>query len=38
LIHRDPFDRLLVAQSIGEEIPLISKDPEIQQYAADTRW
>jgi len=32
LIHRDPFDRLLIAQSIVEGIPLITSDKQIQQY------
>lgn len=32
LIHRDPFDRLLIAQSIIEGIPLITSDKQIQQY------
>jgi len=31
-IHRDPFDRLLIAQSIIEGIPLITSDKQIQQY------
>ena len=32
LIHRDPFDRLLISQAIIENIPLITADPEIAQY------
>lgn len=32
IIHRDPFDRTLVAQSISENLPLISIDPEIIKY------
>jgi len=32
LIHRDPFDRMLIAQSIVEKIPLITSDKMIQQY------
>lgn len=32
LIHRDPFDRMLIAQSICENIPLVTKDPEIAKY------
>ncbi len=32
LIHRDPFDRLLIAQSIVEDLPLITADKEIQKY------
>jgi len=31
-IHKDPFDRLLIAQSIVEEMPLITSDKHIHQY------
>ena len=37
-LHRDPFDRLLVSQSIYEGIPLISGDPQISRYPADVVW
>ena len=30
--HRDPFDRLLVAQSVLEGIPLMSADPRLRAY------
>jgi PIN domain nuclease of toxin-antitoxin system len=30
--HRDPFDRLLVAQARAEALVLISRDPEISKY------
>lgn len=30
--HRDPFDRLLVAQARAEALVLISRDPEIARY------
>jgi PIN domain nuclease of toxin-antitoxin system len=33
--HRDPFDRLLVAQAIVEEIPLLSADPRIARYPVE---
>ncbi len=32
LIHRDPFDRILIAQSIVENMPLITADNAIHQY------
>ena len=31
-IHNDPFDRLMVCQSIVEKIPLISYDPNVNAY------
>jgi PIN domain nuclease of toxin-antitoxin system len=30
--HRDPFDRLLVAQSIGESLTLLSSDQAFAAY------
>jgi PIN domain nuclease of toxin-antitoxin system len=30
--HRDPFDRILVAQARAEALVLISRDPEITKY------
>lgn len=30
--HRDPFDRLLVAQSLTESIPILSADPAFEAY------
>ncbi|MEV6813958.1 type II toxin-antitoxin system VapC family toxin [Micromonospora sp. NPDC051296] len=32
MIHRDPFDRMLVAQARSENLVLASRDPAIQQY------
>lgn len=37
-IHRDPFDRLLVAQAQAERIPLVSGDPAITRYDVETIW
>jgi PIN domain nuclease of toxin-antitoxin system len=33
--HKDPFDRLLIAQSIVEGVPLLSADTAFDAYAAD---
>ena len=32
MIHKDPFDRILIAQSITEHLTLITDDPFIKQY------
>jgi PIN domain nuclease of toxin-antitoxin system len=32
LIHRDPFDRMLIAQTIYEDLSLITSDSEIIKY------
>lgn len=37
-IHRDPFDRLLVAQAQVEGIPIVTADPAIAQYDIETIW
>lgn len=36
--HRDPFDRLLVAQAQIEQIPLLSGDPLLTRYAVQVIW
>ena len=35
-IHRDPFDRILVAQSFVENARLLSHDPLVLRYLANT--
>ena len=37
-IHRDPFDRLLIAQAQVEGLPIITADPAIAQYDVETIW
>lgn len=37
LLHRDPFDRMLIAQSIVEGITLLTSDPLVAQYPAPVR-
>ena len=32
--HKDPFDRMLVWQSICQHLTLLSKDPDLRQYQA----
>ncbi|MBZ0307384.1 MAG: type II toxin-antitoxin system VapC family toxin [Anaerolineae bacterium] len=36
--HRDPFDRLLIAQTRMEEMILITDDREISNYEVKTVW
>ena len=38
LHHRDPFDRLLVAQVKAEGIALVTCDPEIAKYGIPIVW
>jgi len=36
--HKDPFDRLLIAQAIVEEIPIISVDAAFDAYPVRRLW
>jgi PIN domain nuclease of toxin-antitoxin system len=36
--HRDPFDRLLIAQSIEEGWPIITTDPWFARYPVEVIW
>ena len=38
VMHRDPFDRMLAAQSALENLPLISCDAAMQQFAIEVIW
>jgi PIN domain nuclease of toxin-antitoxin system len=37
-LHRDPFDRLIVAQAQVERVPIITNDPGIAAYDVETVW
>ena len=37
-IHNDPFDRLLVAESVLEVFPILSVDAEIAKYPVAVIW
>ena len=36
--HRDPFDRLLVAQAMAEGLTLVSGDTDIGRYGVEVIW
>jgi PIN domain nuclease of toxin-antitoxin system len=36
--HRDPFDRMLVAQSIEENLPVVTADPSFKCYPVQEIW
>ena len=36
--HRDPFDRLLAAQAVGQNLALVSKDAVLDQFAVRRVW
>ena len=36
--HRDPFDRLLVAQALEEELAVVTADPVFAKYGVKQVW
>jgi len=35
-LHKDPFDRLLVAQALAEDLTIVTKDPLVTMYSGLT--
>ena len=38
LHHRDPFDRILIAQSLQEKLPIVTADPVFDRYSVQLIW
>ncbi len=38
LHHRDPFDRMLIAQAMTESLTLLTVDEQFAQYDVQTVW
>lgn len=36
--HRDPFDRMLIAQALTEHVPVITTDSRLTEYGVEIRW
>jgi PIN domain nuclease of toxin-antitoxin system len=36
--HKDPFDRLLVAQALTEQVPIVSADVQLDAYGITRIW
>ena len=36
--HRDPFDRLIIAQALAEELPIIGADAAFDAYGISREW
>jgi len=36
--HKDPFDRLLIAQAMIENLPILTGDPLFKSYNIKTIW
>jgi len=37
-IHKDPFDRIIIAQALLEDMPILTKDDYIPRYGVQTIW
>lgn len=37
-LHRDPFDRVLIAQAVVEGLPLVTNDRKIEAYPVRVIW
>lgn len=37
-LHRDPFDRLLVAQALAEDAAILSRDEPLGRYGVSVIW
>lgn len=36
--HNDPFDRLIIAQGLAEQVPIVSADAALDAYAVQRLW
>lgn len=36
--HKDPFDRMMVAQALAEQLSLVSADPRLDAYGISRVW
>ena len=36
--HRDPFDRLIIAQAVTKELPIVGKDTQFLNYPVELIW
>jgi len=36
--HRDPFDRMIAAQAIAQDIPVVSADPKLDAFGIRRIW
>ncbi len=37
-VHRDPFDRILVAQALGHDLAIVSSDALLDRYGVNRLW
>ena len=37
-VHRDPFDRIIAAQAVAEQLRVVSKDRQMKSLGAEVVW
>jgi PIN domain nuclease of toxin-antitoxin system len=37
-LHRDPFDRIIIAQSFSEDLPVVTSDEIFGEYGVRVKW
>ena len=37
-LHRDPFDRIIIAQGLTEDMPIVSSDKIFDNYGINRKW
>lgn len=37
-LHRDPFDRLIIAQSLSDQMPVLGRDDVFEDYGVERIW
>jgi PIN domain nuclease of toxin-antitoxin system len=37
-VHRDPFDRIIISQSLSEDLPVVSSDKIFDGYGVRRKW
>ena len=38
MLHRDPFDRIIIAHGITEDLTILTRDEHFAKYAVKTTW
>jgi len=38
MLHRDPFDRMIVSQALAEQLPVLSSDKALDGYGVRRLW
>ena len=36
--HRDPFDRIIIAQGLSEDLAIVSSDKVFDEYGINRKW